>query len=115
VQIVDVIMLGHLGREALAAAALGNTVFSMLYVPLNGLLTAYDTFGSQAYGMQDIAAVRYWVVVAFAVLTLVLVPITVVLAHGEDIVRSVFNQSDEIAEHVSGADTCLLEEGGIKL
>lgn len=95
-------MLGHLGREPLAAAALGNTVFSMLYIPLNGLLTAYDTFGSQAYGMQDMTAVRYWVVVAFAVVTLVLIPSTIILAHGQQIIHSIFNQPTEISRHVSG-------------
>jgi MATE family multidrug resistance protein len=46
-QTVDVIMLGHLGREALAAASLGTLIFNMLWFFALGMTTALDTLASQ--------------------------------------------------------------------
>lgn len=46
-------MVGHLGRESLAAAAVGNTIFSLMLYFLLGFLTGLDTLAAQAYGMHS--------------------------------------------------------------
>ncbi len=58
--IVDTIMVGHLGPEAIGAVALGNAVY---YVPSLfgiGLLLGLDTLVSQAYGRDDHDACHHW-------------------------------------------------------
>ncbi|KAJ1769134.1 ethionine resistance protein [Coemansia sp. RSA 1813] len=52
---VNVLSLGHLGADELAAAALGNmTVFMLVNAPAAGLATALDTFCSTAFtGSRD--------------------------------------------------------------
>ena len=58
--VVDVIMLGHLGKGHVAAYAIGNGFFNMLWYFIEGFLTAQDTLCSNAYGSGDPKAVRYW-------------------------------------------------------
>ena len=58
--IVDTIMVGKLGPEAIGAVALGNAVY---YVPSLfgiGLLLGLDTLVSQAYGRRDHDACHHW-------------------------------------------------------
>jgi len=58
--IVDTIMVGHLGPEAIGAVAVGNAVY---YVPSLfgiGLLLGLDTLVSQAYGRDDHDACHHW-------------------------------------------------------
>ena len=114
--------LGHLGARSLAAAAIGDTFFSMIRLFLFGMSSALDTFASQAYGQRDdgscavrvcsnprtkhstkscVGAVVYWTGVAFAVMTAVLVPFTVVLLYATDIMDFVFDQPDDITAAVS--------------
>lgn len=45
--------LGHLGRDALAAAAVGITYYQMVLFFVFGMCTALDTYASQAYGQND--------------------------------------------------------------
>src|SRR5690554_4187792 len=45
--------LGHLGRDALAAAAVGITYYHMVLFFTYGMCTALDTYASQAYGQND--------------------------------------------------------------
>eukprot|EP01041_Mallomonas_annulata_P006635 gene6635-13444_t len=51
--IVNVIMLGQAGKESLAAYALGNMYFNILWYFIEGFLTAQDTLTSQALGSHD--------------------------------------------------------------
>ena len=58
--IVDTIMVGHLGPEAIGAVAIGNAVY---YVPSLfgiGLLLGLDTLVAQAYGRNDHDACHHW-------------------------------------------------------
>ncbi len=57
--LVDTIMVGGLGNEQLAAAALGNTMFSPLMITSMGLLAATSPMVSQAYGASDHRAVGH--------------------------------------------------------
>jgi multidrug resistance protein, MATE family len=58
--IVDTIMVGRLGPEAIGAVAVGNAVY---YVPSLfgiGLLLGLDTLVAQAYGRDDHDACHHW-------------------------------------------------------
>ncbi|HWG21939.1 MAG TPA: MATE family efflux transporter [Terracidiphilus sp.] len=58
--IVDTIMVGRLGPEAIGAVAIGNAVY---YVPSlfgMGLLLGLDTLVSHAYGRNDHDACHHW-------------------------------------------------------
>ena len=65
--LVDTIMVGRLGNEQLAAAALGNTMFSPLMITSMGLLAATSPMVSQAYGGSDHRAVGHAVRQGFVV------------------------------------------------
>ena len=52
-QVVDQAFVGHIGPAQLAAAALGNSLFNMLWFWLLGVSTALDTLASQAHGAGD--------------------------------------------------------------
>ena len=65
--IVDVIMLGHLGRGHIGAYAIGSGYFNILWYIIEGFLTAQDTLSSNAYGKGDLNAVRYWAYVSLIV------------------------------------------------
>lgn len=65
--IVDIVMLGRLGRGHLAAGGLGYTVFNMLWMVMEGLLTAQDVFCSQAFVATNFVELRKWTYVALAV------------------------------------------------
>ena len=51
--LVDAIMLGHYGVETLAVAVVGNTVYSIIWSFLEGMLTAQDTLVAYSYGKKD--------------------------------------------------------------
>ena len=53
-------MVGTLGEEALAAAAIGITYFNLMFYFLLGVASALDTLASQAYGADDKAGVLSW-------------------------------------------------------
>src|SRR5271170_5509165 len=58
--VVDTIMVGRLGPEAIGAVAVGNAVF---YTPCLfgiGLLLGLDTVVSQAYGRKDFDDCHRW-------------------------------------------------------
>ena len=57
-QVVDAAFLGHIGPDELAAAALGNAYFNMIWYFMLGVSTALDTFASQAYGAGDLVSLR---------------------------------------------------------
>ena len=59
-QVVGQIFLGRLGPSSLAAAALGNSYFNMVWYFVQGTSTALDTLASQAYGHGDCELVRLW-------------------------------------------------------
>lgn len=58
--VVDVMMLGRLGKGHLAAFSVGNALFNIAWYFIEGFLTAQDTLASNAHGMGDEASVRQW-------------------------------------------------------
>ncbi|MDE0147511.1 MAG: MATE family efflux transporter [Rhodospirillaceae bacterium] len=55
---VDVLMIGRLGKEALAGAALGSTLIFLWSVTGMGLVTAVAPLAAQAFGAEDPVGVR---------------------------------------------------------
>jgi MATE family multidrug resistance protein len=58
--IVDTIMVGRLGPEAIGAVGLGSVVYVALAVFGMGLLLGLDTFVSQAFGARSIVDCHRW-------------------------------------------------------
>ncbi|KAJ2388619.1 ethionine resistance protein, partial [Coemansia sp. RSA 2559] len=86
---VNIMSLGHLGADELAAAALGNmTVFMLVNAPATGLASALDTFCSTAFtGSRDRTLVGFHlqrgiiaVTVHFAIVLPVLIYIVPIFA-----------------------------------
>lgn len=59
--ITDLVMVGHIGKDQLAAAAIGNTVFNLVAFPLVGMMTALNTLGSNSFGAKDYDSLRHWI------------------------------------------------------
>lgn len=55
---IDVLMIGQLGRDALAGAALGSTTIFLCFVIGMGLVMAVSPLAAQAFGAGDAAQVR---------------------------------------------------------
>ena len=55
---IDVLMIGRLGKEALAGAALGSTLVFLWSVTGMGLVTAVAPLAAQAFGAEDPVRVR---------------------------------------------------------
>src|ERR1700757_4606300 len=78
--VVDNIMVGRLGPEAIGAVALGNAVF---YTPALfgiGLLLGLDTLVSQAYGRRDHDECHRWLAQGVYLACIVTPPIMILLA-----------------------------------
>ncbi len=60
--VVDLIMVGRLGAEAIGAAGIGNVVFFTVTVLGIGILAGLDTFVSQAFGAGRVGECHRWLV-----------------------------------------------------
>lgn len=58
--IVDMIMLGHLGKGNLAAGAIGMLIYNIAWYFIEGFLTAQDTLVARGAMVHDIVIARYW-------------------------------------------------------
>lgn len=58
--VVDTVMVGPLGAEAIGAVAVGNLLYDVVAIFGIGLLLGLDTLVSQAYGAGDRAECRRW-------------------------------------------------------
>ncbi len=58
--VADVAMLGRLGRGHIAALAVGNGLFNLVWYFIEGFFTAQDTLCSIAFNQGDLKALRYW-------------------------------------------------------
>ncbi len=79
----DVIMIGWLGTEALAASALGTWLFLTLYLFGLGMLTPVAGLTAQALGAGDSRGVRRTVRQGLWVAVTLAVPFTVMMAQAE--------------------------------
>ncbi|MEW5319657.1 MAG: hypothetical protein WDW38_010799 [Sanguina aurantia] len=99
--ITDQVFVGHLGVTQLAAAALGNTWFNLLWFFLLGCSTALDTLGSQAYGAKDYQSLLTWTMAATIVLSGLCGVMAVGLWYSREVAVILFYQPAEVADAVS--------------
>jgi multidrug resistance protein, MATE family len=77
--IVDTLMVGRLGPEAIGAAGIGSNTFIAVAVFGMGLLLGLDTLVSQAFGAGRPDECHRWLVHGVALALLLTVPITVLV------------------------------------
>jgi Na+-driven multidrug efflux pump len=65
--ITDNIFVGQHGRGNLAVLSVGTSYFNIIWLFIEGVLTAQDTLSSQASGMNDPKHLRQWLYAASAV------------------------------------------------
>ena len=109
-QIEDQVILGRIGVDELAAAALGTTVFNLAWFFLAGAASAVDTLVAQAFGARDYEACEYWTRMGYLLMTVLSIPAMVIFQWGEWVVRVVFRQEAHLA-HMAGRYTQLLLPG----
>ncbi|BDA44364.1 probable multidrug and toxin extrusion protein 1 [Coccomyxa sp. Obi] len=101
VLVTNQIYAGSLGADALAAAAIGFTLFNLIWYFLLGVSSALDTLASQAYGAADRAGVISWAITAAIVMSAFGVPMAAALYYGEPIAIYMFRQNVEVAKLVA--------------
>jgi multidrug resistance protein, MATE family len=95
--IVDTIMAGPLGPEAVGAGILGNMVFFPLAVSFTGLLLGMDTLVSQAFGARALQDARHtlingiWLALAITPLTIALTVAAVPVMRAVNVNRDVMS------------------------
>ena len=69
--VVDLAMLGHLGKGQLASGIVGYAVYNIIWHFIEGVLSAQDTLVSRAFAQSYSASARYWSYISlFVVLAL---------------------------------------------
>lgn len=79
----DVVMLGWLGAEALAAGMLGATTLALFMLMGFGVTAAVPPLAAQAHGAQDVIGVRRTIRQGFWAVALFSVPAIAILMQGE--------------------------------
>ncbi|KAF8069389.1 SPAC11D3.06 [Scenedesmus sp. PABB004] len=92
---------GHIGTDEMAAAALSNTWWNLMWYTLLGVSTALDTLGSQAVGAGDRGGLVCWALSAAFVLTALNVPMGLAMWYGGEVAELFFGQGPEVAALVS--------------
>lgn len=69
-----------------------------LFALLQGLSSAQDTLGSQAYGANDRPGVLSWSVTTAVCMSVLAVPMAVVLYFGDALAIGIFQQPREVAD-----------------
>lgn len=107
----DLILVGHLGDNAIAAAALAQTVFFAAFMIGMGLMAAVSPLAAQAYGAREPRMVRRALRVGLWAAVLLGVPMTALQYMGEDILR-VLGQDNETSRlagrYLIGLGWCLI-------
>lgn len=88
--LIDMIMLGHLGKGHLAAAAIGNTIINILWAFMEGVMTAQDTLASRAFGSKEFNAIRYWSAVSLFITIILCIIATIILLLSPFIINSIY-------------------------
>jgi MATE family multidrug resistance protein len=81
----DVLLVGRLGADAVAAAALGMNFFFLLFIVGMGIVTATAPLAAQAYGAGDVRGVRRVTRMGLWAGLIVGVPSSAALAFGEPV------------------------------
>jgi MATE family multidrug resistance protein len=76
--VIDTIMVGPLGPEAIAAAGVGNSLHMAFAIFGMGLLLGLDTLVSQAFGARQITECRRWLVHGVALALLLTPPLMLI-------------------------------------
>jgi MATE family multidrug resistance protein len=76
---VDVLMVGRIGPEAIGAVGLGSSIFIGLAIFSMGLLLGLDTLVSQAFGADDVDTCHRWLVHGVVLALALSVPVTAAL------------------------------------
>ncbi len=97
---VDLAMVGQLGREQLAAASLATAYYNTIFYPLSGVAMALDTLLSQTYGAQQYVLYGQWLVSGCAVMSLMCVPVIIALLLSEVVLIGV-GLDEELAMRAS--------------
>ena len=96
----DLILIGHLGDGALAAAALGQTVLFAAFVLGMGVVSAVAPLAAQAFGAREPRMVRRTLRVGLWAALMLGAPLTVLEYFGEDVLRLL--GQDETSAHLAG-------------
>ena len=88
--VVDVLMLGRLGKGHLAALSVGNAFFNIPWFFIEGFLTAQDTLGANAHGAGDAASVRQWSYIALGLVLALCLVASVTFLFAEPILGQLF-------------------------
>ena len=75
--VVDIVMLGWLGRGQLASGIIGFTYYAIFWVLIEGVLSAQDTLVSRSFALNQKVNARYWSYIALLVVGLLCSIITV--------------------------------------
>ncbi|KAG5188068.1 mate-domain-containing protein [Tribonema minus] len=110
--ITNQVMIGYLvgTTESLAAAGVGNTIFSIAWFAIVGASSALDTMGSQSWGAGDRASLLKWGCVCCILLLMMNAVAIGMLAFAEPIALHLLSQSEETSAMV-GTFCCLLIPG----
>eukprot|EP00878_Enallax_costatus_P038786 GHUV01044253.1.p1 GENE.GHUV01044253.1~~GHUV01044253.1.p1 ORF type:complete len:307 (+),score=86.41 GHUV01044253.1:179-1099(+) len=87
---------GHIGTDEMAAAALSNTWWNLMWYILLGVSTALDTLGSQAVGAGDKEGLVVWSMTAAVILTLINIPMGAGIWYGDWVAQHLFGQGPEV-------------------
>ena len=87
--VVDLAMVGHLGKEELAAASLGLAYYNTVYFPLSGVAMALDTLFSQAYGAKNYRLYGIWLLTGGISIAFVSVFVSLLLLAAETVLVSI--------------------------
>src|SRR3954454_5771395 len=77
--LVDTLMVGSLGPEAIGAVGIGSSVFMGVCIFAMGLLLGLDTLVSQAFGAARLDECHRWLIQGVVLSVVLTVPITLIL------------------------------------
>lgn len=107
----DVVLLGRLGADVLAASALGMNIFFVFFIFGLGLVTATAPLAAQAHGAGDVHGVRRVTRMGLWAALIVGVPASLVLAFAESILLAIGQEAKLAAmagEYVSTLLWCMI-------
>jgi len=96
VNVVDTVMVGKLGENAIAAVGIGNQYFFLFNILMLGTFSGISVFTSQYWGKKDVASIRKLLGIGIICAIILGVFFTIVgLIYQEKIV-GIFNQDPEV-------------------
>ncbi len=107
VSLLDNVMVGSLGTEAISSASIANTVLNVHMLAIFGGLSGISIFGAQFYGKGDMEGMRYtFRLKVYFAFVITLASILIYFFFGEGFIRS-FLQGES-----NGGDMALALRGG---